>query len=183
MHDWVTHVRIDENPVNKGDTISALTRRAKETASQNALRWGSKNDSNKDLVVVWCHATEYVSRLDLCKYYSLYGNMWKLILQSRTLSLCSKSSMKYLEEEPALQRRRQSARRTRRHWSLVQGLLRESWIRGCQDSQTIPSAGLLDYEDTRLKTSSRVQKGLSLAWKASLAIQICRSPTIVTDSV
>ena len=27
--------------------------------------------------------------------------MWKLILQSRTLSLCSKSSMKYLEEEPA----------------------------------------------------------------------------------
>ena len=22
---------------------------------------------------------EYVSRLDLCKYYSLYGNMWKLI--------------------------------------------------------------------------------------------------------
>ena len=30
---------------------------------------------------------EYVSRLDLCKYYSLYGNMWKLILQSRTLLL------------------------------------------------------------------------------------------------
>ena len=34
---WVTHVRINENPVNKGDMISALTRRAKETASQNAL--------------------------------------------------------------------------------------------------------------------------------------------------
>ena len=44
-------------------------------------------------------------------------------------------------------------------------------------------AGLQDYEDTRLKTSSRVRMGLSLAWKASLAIQICRSPTIVTDSV
>ena len=26
--DWVTHARIDENPVNKGDTISALIRRA-----------------------------------------------------------------------------------------------------------------------------------------------------------
>ena len=52
------------------------------------------------------------------------------------------------------------------------GLLRESWIRGVSDSRTIPSAGLLDYEDTRLKTSSRVRKGLSLAWKASLAIQI-----------
>ena len=113
-----------------------------------------------------CHTTEYVSRLDLCKYYSLYGNMWKLILQSRILPLCSKSSMKYLEEEPALQCRRQSVRRTRHHCSLVQGLLRESWIRGCPDSRTIPSAGLLDYVGTRLKTSSRVQKGLSLAWKA-----------------
>ena len=49
---WVTHVRIDENPVNKGDTISALTRRAKETASQNTLRWKSENDSNKGLAVV-----------------------------------------------------------------------------------------------------------------------------------
>ena len=46
-----------------------------------------------------------------------------------------------------------------------------------------PLAGLLDYEDTRLKTSSRVRMGLSLAWKASLAIRICRSPTIVTDFV
>src|SRR4051812_23865721 len=45
--------------------------------------------------------------------------------------------------------------------------LRDSWIRGCSDSRTIPSAGLQDYEDTRLKTSSRVRKVLSLAWKAS----------------
>ncbi|XBH95682.1 hypothetical protein VPH35_086202 [Triticum aestivum] len=44
-------------------------------------------------------------------------------------------------------------------------------------------AGLLDYEDTRLNTSSRVRKGLSLVWKASLAKWICRSLTIVTDSV
>ena len=35
-------------------------------------------------------------------------------------------------------------------------------------------AGLLDYEDTRFKTSSRVRMGLSFAWKASLAICICR---------
>ena len=39
-------------------------------------------------------------------------------------------------------------------------------------------AGLLDYEDTRLKTSSRVRMGLSFAWKASLAIRICRSPPL-----
>ena len=33
------------------DTISASTRRAKETASLNALRWYNKNDSSKGLVV------------------------------------------------------------------------------------------------------------------------------------
>ena len=41
-HGWVTHVRIDENPVKGGYTISALTRRAKETASLNALGWNNK---------------------------------------------------------------------------------------------------------------------------------------------
>ena len=51
-HGWVAHVRIEENPVNKGDTISASTRRAKETASRNTLRLVMKNDSNKDLAVV-----------------------------------------------------------------------------------------------------------------------------------
>jgi len=50
--------------------------------------------------------------------------------------------------------------------------LRESWIRGCSGGQTIPSAGLQDYEDTRLKTLSRVRMGLSLEWKASLAMRI-----------
>ena len=38
--------------LDKGNTISASTRRAKETASLNALRWDSKNDSNKGLAVV-----------------------------------------------------------------------------------------------------------------------------------
>ena len=45
----VTHVRIDENPVKGVHTISALTRRAKETASQNTLRWKSENDSSEGL--------------------------------------------------------------------------------------------------------------------------------------
>ena len=34
---------------------------------------------------------------------------------------------------------------------MVQGLLRESWIRECPDGRTIPSAGLLDYEDTKIE--------------------------------
>ena len=46
---WVTHVRIDENPVKGGYTISALTRHATETASQNTLRWKSENDSSEGL--------------------------------------------------------------------------------------------------------------------------------------
>ena len=54
---------------------------------------------------------------------------------------------------------------------------------GVRIAKLSSSTGLQDYEDTRLKTSSRVWMGLSLAWKASLAIWICRSPTIVTDSV
>ena len=68
----------------------------------------------------------------------------------------------------------------------------EAWFRGywgspglvgVQIARLWPLAGILDYEDTQLKTSSRVRMGLSLAWKASLAIWICRFPTIVTDCV
>ena len=71
-------------------------------------------------------------------------------------------------------------------------IVSEAWFRGYGGSPGLggvriaglsSSAGLQDYEDTRLKTSSHVRMGLSLAWKASLAIRICRSPTIVTDSV
>ena len=49
---WVTHARIDEDPRIKGNTISASTGRAKETASLNALKWYNKNVANKGLVVV-----------------------------------------------------------------------------------------------------------------------------------
>ena len=52
----------------------------------------------------------------------------------------------------------------------------EAWFRGYCGSPGLgglriaglsPLAGLLDYEDTRLKTSSHVWMGLHLAWKAS----------------
>src|SRR4051812_10051739 len=126
---------------------------------------------------------EYVSRLDLCKYYSLYGNMWKLILQSQTLSFVFKIFYEVLGGGTRLAMPKTICAPDSSSLKRVQGLLRESWIRGCPDGRTIPSVGLLDYEDTRLKTSSRVRKGLSLAWKASLAMRIFRSPTIVTDFV
>ena len=52
----------------------------------------------------------------------------------------------------------------------------EAWFRGYWGSPGLAGlriarlyhlVGLLDYEDMRLKTSSRVRMGLSLAWKAS----------------
>ena len=57
----------------------------------------------------------------------------------------------------------------------------EAWFRGYLGSPGLGgprTAGLLDYEDTILKTSSCVRVGLSFAWKASLAIQICVSPSL-----
>ena len=51
----------------------------------------------------------------------------------------------------------------------------EAWFGGYRGSPGLgglriaglsPLAGLLDYEDTRLKTSSRVRMELYLAWKA-----------------
>ena len=45
-------------------------------------------------------------------------------------------------------------------------------LRGPQTAGLYTLAELLDYEDTRLKTLSRVRMGLSFAWKASLAIRI-----------
>ena len=55
----------------------------------------------------------------------------------------------------------------------------EAWFRGYLGSPGLKRprtarlytlVRLLGYEDTRLKTSSRVRIGLSLVWKASLAI-------------
>ena len=57
----------------------------------------------------------------------------------------------------------------------------EAWFRGYSGSPGLggirtaglcTTSGLLKRKDTRLKTSARVWMGLSLAWKASLAIRI-----------
>ena len=44
----VTHVRIDENPVKRAHDL-CFDESAKETASQNTLRWKSENDSSEGL--------------------------------------------------------------------------------------------------------------------------------------
>ena len=56
--------------------------------------------------------------------------------------------------------------------ALFRGYCGSPGLGGLRTAGLYPLAELLDYEDTRLKTSSRVQMGLSLAWKASFAIQM-----------
>ena len=108
----------------------------------------------------------------MCNYYSLYGNMWKLILHSRTLPLVFTIFYEELGGGTRLAMLKTICAPDSSSLKPGSGLLRESWIRGCPGSRTMPSARLLDYEDTRLKASSRVRMGLSLAWKASLAMRI-----------
>ena len=72
------------------------------------------------------------------------------VLQSRTRFLCSKAVLEYSEEEPALQCRRQSANRTRRHrntgsWA-TEGVL-DYGVLGCPGYVTW--ARLMGHEDTR----------------------------------
>ena len=61
----------------------------------------------------------------------------KITLQIRTRFKCSRFTLEYSEMEPVLQCQRQTTCWTHRHWSLVQGLLRESWIWGYPDNRTI----------------------------------------------
>src|SRR4051812_32364946 len=100
---WVTHARIDENPVKRGtrslprqDVPRKLPRKRTWLQCDDALR-----DTSADLIGV-----NIILSMAVC------GN---LFCRAGHCSWCLQSSMKDLEEEPALQCRRQSARRTRRH--------------------------------------------------------------------
>ena len=68
-----------------------------------------KNGSHNDRAMAGRHAMKSCQQIRFVEI--LYSLRWyvEFVLQSRTLSLCSKSSMEYLEEEPALQCRRQAA--------------------------------------------------------------------------
>ena len=61
------------------------------------------------------HAMKSCQQIKICENIILSMVVCGIYFTERTRSLCSKSSMEYSEEEPALQCRRQSARRTHRH--------------------------------------------------------------------
>ena len=120
------------------------------------------------------------------KCYSLYGGMWNLFCRAG--------------HYPCVQNLLWSIRRRNPPCNVEDNLCAgliviEAWFRGYRGSPGLGGirtaglyslAGLLDYEDTRLKTLSRVRVGLSFAWKESLAIRICRSlslyPTLCNPS-
>ena len=113
-HDWVTHTRIDENPVIRG-TRSLLRQDVAIKLPRNTCSGRLGKTVRHDRTTAERHAMKSCQQIRFVE--TLYSLWWyvEFILQSRTRSLCSKSSMEYSEEEPALQCRRQSARRTHRH--------------------------------------------------------------------
>src|SRR3954469_10143164 len=123
-------------------------RHAEETASRYAPRLVENDGSNKDRAVVCCHDIERVSKSDLWKYYSLYDGMWNLFCRAGHYP-CVQDLLW------SIQRRNPPCNVED---SLRVGLIViEAWFTGYWGSPGlggIRTAGLLDYEDTRLKTSS-----------------------------
>ena len=78
-----------------------------------------------------------VSKLDLWKYCSLYGGMWNLFCRVGHYPCIQILLWCIRRRNPPCNAEDNTARRTHRHGSLVQGLLRESWIRGYLDSRTV----------------------------------------------
>ena len=113
-HDGVTHARIDENPVKKG-TRSLLRQDVPIKPPRNMCSGRLGKTVCKDRTTAERHAMKGSQQIRFVEM--LFSLRWyvEIVLQSRTLSLCSKSSMEYSEKEPTLQCRRQSARRTHRH--------------------------------------------------------------------
>ena len=102
----------------------------------------------------------------------LFSLRWyvQLVLQSWTLSLCSRSSMEYSEGEPALQGRRQTcapdSSSLKPGSGATEGVL-DYGVLGCPGY--VMWARQMGCEDTRQKTFPCVRIVLSFAWTASLA--------------
>src|SRR3954469_17870669 len=90
---WVTHVHINGNPIKRGHTISALTRRAKETASLNVLRWNSENNQYRGLgrsVMTHCGIRQQI------RFVLILFSIWQYVeicfAEPNTIFWCSLSS-------------------------------------------------------------------------------------------
>ena len=113
-HGWVTHTRIDENPVTRG-TRSLLRQDVPIKPPRNTCSGRLGKTVRHDQTTAERHVMKSCQHIRFVEI--LFSLRWyvEFVLQSRTLSSCSKSSMEYSEEEPALQCRKQSARQTHHH--------------------------------------------------------------------
>src|SRR3954462_1988272 len=160
----LTPVRINENPV-KGGTRSLLRQDVPTKPPRlNVLRWNSENNPYRGLersVMTHCGI---VSRFDLCLYYSLCGNTWKFVLQSRTLF----SGVHYLLEETWRRNPPCNAEDNLRAGLVVI----EAWFRGYRGSPGLggvrlaglylqPDSRIMKIQDTRLHPMS----GRFLPWR------------------
>ena len=99
-HDWVTHTRIDENPVIRG-TRSLLRQDVPRKPPRNTCSGRLGKMVRNDRTTVGRHAMKSCQQIRFVEI--LYSLWWyvEFVLRSSTLSLCSKYSMEYSEEEPA----------------------------------------------------------------------------------
>ena len=76
-HGWVTHARIDENPVIRGHDL-CFDKTCRKTSSRYVRGWLK---GTVQIITGLGHnimLPKQASKLDLRKYYSLYGGMWNL---------------------------------------------------------------------------------------------------------
>ena len=145
-----------------------MTRRVRKTASLNTLRWDSKTIRIKawlwhdvtlrntspdwvcaDIMLSTVVCEDHLADPDTIKvfgnYSGVFGDGTRLAMPKTN---CTPDSSSLKPGSGAT----------------------EGALEGCiRIARLYTLAELLDYEDTRLKTSSRVRLGLSFAWMASLA--------------
>ena len=126
----------------------------------------------------WRDVVKSCQRIRFVEYYILYGGIWNLFSRAGH-DLCVLNLLRSIRRRNPPCNAKDNLR--------VRLIVIEAWFRGYLGSLgsggpwtagLYTYAGLLDYEDTRLKTPSRVRVGLSFAWKASLTIWIFRFPSL-----
>ena len=99
-HDGVTHARIDENPVKKG-TRSLRRHDVTIKPPRDTCSGRLGKTVHHDQTMAVRHVMKSCQQI---RFVEILFSLWwyvELVLQGRTLSLYSNSSMVYSEEEPA----------------------------------------------------------------------------------
>ena len=80
-HDWVTHTRIDENPVIRG-TRSLLRQDVPIKPPRNTCSGRLGKTVRNDRTTAGCHVMKSCQQIRFVEYYTLYGGMWNLFYRA-----------------------------------------------------------------------------------------------------